>query len=62
MRTFDEVFAEHTITPAERRELVWHLAAYRARRTVETLLPTTKLDPELYGIRLTPSQRAKSRP
>lgn len=39
MTTFDELFAEHRLTPEERRALVWHLAAYRARKTVEALLP-----------------------
>jgi hypothetical protein len=39
IRTFDEVFGGHTVTHAERAALVWHLAAYRARKTVEALLP-----------------------
>lgn len=38
IRTFDEAFAEHHLTPAERTAMVWHLAAYRARKTVEALL------------------------
>lgn len=60
-RTFDEVFHEHSLYPEERAALVWHLAALRARKTVEALLPETKhdLDLENYGIRLTPSQRRK---
>jgi hypothetical protein len=37
-RTFDEVFGELNLTPAERSALVWHLAAIRMRKTVETLL------------------------
>jgi hypothetical protein len=37
--TFDELFSEHRLTPEERRNLVWHLATFRARRTVELLLP-----------------------
>jgi hypothetical protein len=45
VRTFDEAFAELRITPAERTAMVWHLAALRARKTVEALLPNTK--PEL---------------
>lgn len=57
MRTFDEAFAEHTLTPAERHALVWHLAAYRARKTVEVLLPETKhdFDARDYGLRTRPS-------
>lgn len=37
-RTFDEVFEDHRLTPAERRELVYRLAAIRAQKTIETLL------------------------
>lgn len=46
-RTFDEVFGGGNlkVTPAERAALVWHLAMFRARKTVEALLPETK--PEL---------------
>jgi hypothetical protein len=40
-RTFDEAFEDFNLTPAERTALVWHLAAYRARKTVEALLPQT---------------------
>ena len=40
-RTFDEAFAELNLTPEERAALVWHLAACRARKTVEALLPAT---------------------
>ncbi len=36
--TFDEFFIEFNITREERMALVWHLAAFRARRTVETLM------------------------
>lgn len=52
-RTFDEVFAELNLTQAERHALVWHLAAYRARKTVEVLLPKTRHDFDLrdYGLR-----------
>ena len=39
MRSFDEVFGDHTLTTEERTALVWHLAEYRARKTVEALLP-----------------------
>lgn len=39
MRTFDEAFAEHRLTAEERRQLVWHLAMFRARKTVELLAP-----------------------
>lgn len=38
-RTFDEAFAELNLTPGERAALVWHLAMFRARKTVEALLP-----------------------
>lgn len=38
-RTFDEAFAG--LTPAERAALVWHLAAIRTRKLIETLLPET---------------------
>lgn len=38
MRPFDEVFPPHTLRPGEREALVWHLAALRARNTVEALL------------------------
>ena len=53
MRTFDEASAELNLTPEERTALVWHLAALRARKTVETLLPQTKhdFDPRDYGLR-----------
>ena len=40
-RTFDEAFAELNLTPSERAALVWHLAAIRTRKLVETLLPET---------------------
>jgi len=42
-RTFDELFAEDLLTAEERTKLVWHLAAMRARKTVEMLL--SALDP-----------------
>lgn len=38
-RTFDEVFGEMSLTPEERSAMVWHLAAMRARKTIEALLP-----------------------
>lgn len=38
-RTFDEAFAELNLTPCERTAMVWHLAAMRARKTIEALLP-----------------------
>lgn len=47
-RTFDEAFAELHLTPAERTALAWHLAAYRARKTVEALLPETNAE-EMLG-------------
>jgi hypothetical protein len=53
VRTFDEAFAEMHLTEVERHALVWHLAAYRARKTVEALLPETRhdFDPRDYGMR-----------
>lgn len=57
VRTFDDFCADYTLTQAEREALVWHLAAMRARKTVETLLPTT--DPRLYGLK---SDVRKQRP
>lgn len=47
--TFDEFFREFKLTPKERTLLVWHLASFRARRTVALLL-----NPE------TPEQRKRS--
>lgn len=37
--TFDELFAEHNLSDAEREALVWHLAGMRSRATVAALLP-----------------------
>ena len=37
MTTFDELFAEHNLTPEERKALVMHLATLRAQKTVATL-------------------------
>ena len=37
-RTFEGFCAERNLTPDERAALVWHLAAFRFRRTVEKLL------------------------
>lgn len=53
IKTFDEFFAEHRLTAKERTALVWHLATYRARKTVETLMPETlpDFDPRNYGAR-----------
>ncbi len=36
--TFEGFCETFNVKPHERPQLVWHLAAYRARRTVETLL------------------------
>lgn len=36
--TFDELFAELTLTDEERKALVWRLVAIRSQRLVETLL------------------------
>ena len=42
--TFDELFAEHSLTPEERMALVMHLATLRALATVRTLLgPNARL-------------------
>lgn len=58
LRTFDEAFAELHLTPDERAALVWHLAALRARKTVEELMPETRhdFDPRDYGLRATPER------
>lgn len=37
--TFDELFPAHRTTRAERIALIWHLAQYRMRKTLEALLP-----------------------
>lgn len=49
-RTFDEAFAELNLKPDERAALVWHLAAIRTRKLVETLLPEPKIDPQLLDV------------
>lgn len=36
--TFDEFCAQYRLTTEERRALVWHLAQFRMRRTLERLL------------------------
>ena len=38
--TFDELFAEHSLTAAERAALVAHLASMRATATVQALIGT----------------------
>lgn len=38
-RTFDQAFAEHRLTPAERSALVRHLASIRAEKTIKALDP-----------------------
>lgn len=50
MRTFDEAFAELNLKPAERAALVWHLAAIRTRKLIETLLPEPKPDDEMMKV------------
>jgi len=35
----EALFADHRLTPDERAELVYRLAAIRARKTIEALLP-----------------------
>jgi len=42
--TFDELFAEHNLTPAERKALVMYLATMRAQKTVEALLDCPRAD------------------
>lgn len=42
-QTFMDWCAERHLTPDERIACVWHLAAFRARKTVESLLPETWL-------------------
>lgn len=49
-RSFDEAFADLNLTPEERQALVWHLAAMRARATIEALLPETKPEPWMLEI------------
>ena len=39
MRTFDEAFADLSLTATERAALVWQLATIRNRKLVEKLLP-----------------------
>jgi hypothetical protein len=39
--TFDDLLIEQDVTREERTAMVWHLAAMRARRTVETLMDDT---------------------
>lgn len=42
--TFDELFAEHNLTPDERQALVMHLATVRALATLSALLtPNARL-------------------
>ena len=38
--TFDELFAEHNLTPIERKALVLHLAMLRAQKTIAALEPS----------------------
>lgn len=49
-RSFDEAFAEHRLTPEERLAMVWHLAAIRMRKLVETLGPAPEIDPEMLKV------------
>ena len=37
--SFDEFFSEYNLTPEERKELVWHLAMLRVRKTLKLLEP-----------------------
>ena len=43
--TFDELFAEHNLTPDERKSLVVHLASMRAQNTVESLTAPPQAQP-----------------
>ena len=48
--TFDELFAEHSLTPEERMALVLHLATLRALATMRTLLgPNAPVKPAPWG-------------
>jgi hypothetical protein len=49
-RTFDEAFAEFNLTQEERTAMVWHLAAIRTRKLIETLLPGPAVDPRLLDV------------
>lgn len=48
MTTFDELFAEHNLTPEERKALVMHLATMRAQKTVEALQDCPHAAPHRY--------------
>ncbi len=49
-RTFDEVCSDHRVTASERADLVWFLATFRMRKTVETLLPGPYVEPWLLDV------------
>lgn len=59
-RSFDELFAELNLTPEERAALVWHLAALRTQRLVETLLPEAKPESWLLDVLRTDGQNAST--
>ncbi len=48
MTTFDELFAEHNLTPKERKALVMHLATLRAQKTVQALQDCPHAAPHRY--------------
>ena len=48
MTTFDELFAEHNLTPEERKALVMHLATLRAQKTVQALQDCPHAAPHRY--------------
>lgn len=50
MRTFDKAFAEHHLTKEEREAMVWHLAMYRARKTVAALLPGPTIEAQMLAV------------
>jgi hypothetical protein len=41
--SFDELCRSARVTPAERKELAWHLAQHRARKTYDALVVDREL-------------------
>lgn len=59
--TFDELFSELHLSDKERRELVYHLAIIRARRTIEALLfPLRHRGRQRWTRAMPKSEKAKS--
>lgn len=50
MKTFDEAFREFNITKEERTAMVWHLAMYRAQKTIEALLPGPTIEQQMLAV------------